>query len=53
MVTYRERESGFPFLKDLLQQEEPSPNVLWLVSWGFDVPLLLRRLRGHSVIYQA
>ena len=53
VVTYRERESGFPFLTDLLQQEEPSPNVLWLVSWGFDVPLLLRRLRGHSVIYQA
>ena len=53
MVTYRERESGFPFLTDLLQQEEPSPKVLWLVSWGFDVPLLLRRLRGHSVIYQA
>ena len=53
VVTYRERESGSPFLTDLLQQEEPSPNVLWLVSWGFDVPLLLRRLRGHSVIYQA
>ena len=53
VVTYRERESGFPFLTDLLQQEGPSPNVLWLVSWGFDVPFLLQRLRRQAVIYQA
>ena len=53
LVTYRQRQSDHPFLDDLLQQDESSEDVLWLVSWGFDVPLLLRRLKGRPVIYQA
>ena len=53
VVTYRQRQSDHPFLDDLLQQDESPEDVLWLVSWGFDVPLLLRRLKGRPVIYQA
>ena len=53
LVTYRQRQSDHPFLDDLLQQDESSEDVLWMVSWGFDVPLLLRRLKGRPVIYQA
>ena len=26
---------------------------LWIVTWGFDVPRLLKRLRGRNVIYHA
>ena len=53
LVTYRQRQSDHPFLDDLLQQDKSPEDVLWLVSWGFDVPLLLRRLKGRPVIYQA
>ena len=53
VVTYRQREAGTPFLADLLR-EEPSPGeALWIVSWGFDVPPLLRQLRGRPVAYHA
>ena len=53
LVTYRQRQPDHPFLDDLLQQDKSPEDVLWLVSWGFDVPLLLRRLKGRPVIYQA
>jgi len=53
VVTYRQREPEHPFLADLLRQE-PSPGAaLWVVSWGFDVPALLRQLRGRPVAYHA
>ena len=53
VVTYRQRQADHPFLDDLLRQEEAPADALWLVSWGFDVPMLLRRLHGRPVIYQA
>ena len=56
VVTYRQREPGHPFLADLLRQESPgcgADQPLWLVSWGFDVPQLLRLLRGRAVAYHA
>ncbi|QNJ04926.1 alpha-glycosyltransferase/ family 4 [Synechococcus sp. MEDNS5] len=53
VVTYRQRQADQPFLDDLLRQEKAPADALWLVSWGFDVPMLMRRLRGRSVIYQA
>jgi hypothetical protein len=61
LVTYRQRQSDHPFLADLLRAE-PVPasgsasaaeQPLWIVSWGFDVPKLLRRLRGRPVAYHA
>ena len=53
VVTYRQRESEHPFFDDLLGQEPAPGQALWIVSWGFDVPPLLRRLRGRPVAYHA
>ena len=57
VVTYRERQADHPFLDDLLRAEpvgSPEANrALWIVSWGFDVPHMLRRLRGRAVAYHA
>ncbi|MFM8259321.1 MAG: glycosyltransferase [Vulcanococcus sp.] len=58
VVTYRQREPDHPFLDDLLRAEPllqaSAPQApLWIVSWGFDVPQLLRRLRGRASAYHA
>ena len=53
VVTYRERSDGHPYLDDVLQAEQPPGRSLWIVSWGFDVPRSLSRLRGRLVVYQA
>ena len=57
VVTYRERQADQPFLADLLRAEPRGSNLadraLWVVSWGFDVPRLLRRLRGRPLAYHA
>jgi hypothetical protein len=58
LVTYRQREPEHPFLDDLLRAEPLSESrkadsPLWIVSWGFDVPMLLRRLRGRATAYHA
>ena len=53
VVTYRQREPGRPFLADLLQAEASPGQALWVVSWGFDVPQLLRQLQGRPVAYHA
>jgi hypothetical protein len=53
VVTYRARETEHPFLEDLLACEQAPGAALWLVSWGFDVPALLAKLRGRPVLYQA
>jgi len=53
VVTYRQRQADHAFLDDLLQSEASPGDSLWLVSWGFDVPALLKRLRGRPAVYQA
>ena len=53
VVTYQERQDDHPFLDDLLQAAASEDRSLWLVSWGFHVPQLLRRLKGRFVVYQA
>jgi hypothetical protein len=53
VVTYRQREPDHPFLDDLLRREPNPGRALWIVSWGFDVPGLLHRLRGRPVAYHA
>ena len=53
VVTYRERSDRDPYLDDLLQAEGTPGKALWVVSWGFDVPRSLARLRGRPVVYQA
>jgi glycosyltransferase involved in cell wall biosynthesis len=52
VVTYNQREPDTLFLDDLLQQ--PSlDNHIFVVSWGFHVPRLVRRLRAYPVVYHA
>jgi Glycosyl transferases group 1 len=53
LVTYRQRELDHPFLDDLLRAEVSPGEALWIVSWGFDVPKLLRRLKGRPTAYHA
>ena len=57
VVTYRERQDEHPFLDDLLRAEPvggaEANRALWVVSWGFDVPRLLRCLKGRPVAYHA
>ena len=56
VVTYRQREPDHPFLGDLLRAEPAGLDLespLWVVSWGFDVPWLLRRLKGRPTAYHA
>ena len=53
VVTYRERSDGHPYLDDVLRAEQSPGRSLWIVSWGFDVPRSLSRLRGRPVVYQA
>jgi glycosyltransferase involved in cell wall biosynthesis len=52
VVTYRQREKQTLFLPDLLA-EGMRRDRIFVVSWGFDVPKLLRQLKGHHVVYHA
>jgi hypothetical protein len=52
VVTYQQREADTPFLDDLLASQSLEDSI-FVVSWGFHVPRLLRRLRSHAVIYHA
>jgi glycosyltransferase involved in cell wall biosynthesis len=51
VVTYRQRQRDTLFLDDLLGR--PLGNGLFVVSWGFDVPKLVRRLKDYPVMYHA
>ncbi len=52
VVTYRQREADTLFLPDLLQRGMRRDRI-FVVSWGFDVPKLLKQLKGHHVVYHA
>ena len=51
VVSYQQREPNTLFLDDVLQQD--TANVIFVVSWGFHVPKLIKRLQGRSVVYHA
>ena len=53
LVTYKERTDQYPFVEELLKEESADKNFLWIISWGFDIPRLLKRLRGKNVVYHA
>ncbi len=55
IVTYRQRESNTLFLDDLLLAplEDTTDSCIFVVSWGFDVPKLLKRLGDRPTIYHA
>jgi glycosyltransferase involved in cell wall biosynthesis len=52
VVTYRQREPDKLFLDDLLQ-EKNKDDFIFVVSWGFDVPKLVEKLKPYHVIYHA
>jgi glycosyltransferase involved in cell wall biosynthesis len=52
IVTYRQREKDHLFLDDLLQQRNLE-NVIFVISWGFDVPKLAAKLKSQNVVYHA
>lgn len=52
VVTYRQREAGKLFLDDLLK--EPNlDEVIFVISWGFDIAKLAVRLKQYNVVYHA
>lgn len=52
VVTYRQREKDILFLDDLLKQKNIE-SAIFVISWGFDVPKLARRLSSYAVVYHA
>jgi glycosyltransferase involved in cell wall biosynthesis len=52
IVTYRQREEEYLFLADFLNKSDRD-NCIFVVSWGFDVPKLITKLKNYHVIYHA
>jgi glycosyltransferase involved in cell wall biosynthesis len=51
VATYRQREKDTLFLDDLLGQN--LEDVIFVISWGFDVAKLAARLAPYNVVYHA
>ncbi len=52
VVTYRQREPNKLFLDDLLKNKNLD-DVIFVMSWGFDVPKLAAKLKPYNVVYHA
>ncbi|WP_193195304.1 glycosyltransferase [Nostoc sp. MG11] len=52
VVTYRQREKGKLFIDDLLKEKDLN-DVLFVISWGFDVAKLVTKLKSYNVVYHA
>ena len=52
VVTYRQREKDTLFLDDLLKNNNLD-DVIFVISWGFDVAKLAARLKSYNVVYHA
>ena len=52
VVTYRQKEANTLFLDDMLA-ESTAQDCIFVVSWGFDVPKLIKRLGNRPTIYHA
>jgi glycosyltransferase involved in cell wall biosynthesis len=53
VVTYRHREKETIFLNDLLRENLALEEVIFVLSWGFDVGKLAGRLKRFHLIYHA
>lgn len=53
VVTYRQREPETLFLDDLLQTPHALGDVIFVMSWGFDVAKLAPRLQAFHTVYHA
>ena len=52
VVTYRQREKDTLFLEDLLQGQTLD-DVIFIMSWGFDIAELAAKLKGYQAVYHA
>jgi hypothetical protein len=52
MATYLQREENTAFLDDILQAQAPDDSI-FVMSWGFHVPMLKKKLRGRNIVYRA
>ncbi|WP_017651838.1 glycosyltransferase [Fortiea contorta] len=52
IVTYRQREEGKLFIDDLLANQNLD-DVIFMLSWGFDIPQLVNKLQPYNVVYHA
>ncbi|BAY18164.1 hypothetical protein NIES21_40070 [Anabaenopsis circularis NIES-21] len=52
VVTYRQRETDKIFLNDLLKAQNLN-DVIFVISWGFDVAKLAHKLKQQNVVYHA
>ncbi len=52
VVTYRQQEADHLFLDTLLHQGNLD-QAIFVVSWGFDVPKLIKKLASYPIIYHA
>jgi glycosyltransferase involved in cell wall biosynthesis len=52
IVTYRQREKDTLFLDDLID-EKNLDDVIFIISWGFDVAKLAAKLKPYNVVYHA
>lgn len=52
VVTYRQREKDKLFLDDVLLSQNLQ-EVIFVISWGFDVAKLAPRLKSYNVVYHA
>ncbi|MBW4687216.1 MAG: glycosyltransferase [Komarekiella atlantica HA4396-MV6] len=52
VVTYRQREKGKLFIDDLLKEKNLN-DVIFVISWGFDIAKLVTKLKSCNVVYHA
>jgi glycosyltransferase involved in cell wall biosynthesis len=52
VVTYRQREKDTLFIDDLLKEKDLE-DVIFVISWGFDVAKLVAKLKLYNVVYHA
>lgn len=52
VVTYRQKEKDKQFLDDLLKSKNLD-DVIFVMSWGFDVAKLAAKLQKHNLVYHA
>lgn len=52
VVTYRQREPETLFLDDVLSAQSLE-DVIFVISWGFDIPTLAAKLKHYHIIYHA
>ena len=53
VVTYRQREPETLFLDDIFKQRKFIEDAIFIISWGFDIPNLVSKLKNCHVVYHA